>query len=172
MRFGSWLLALLAVALIATVPVPRDVPPLWRPDLFVILAVFAALRAEARTALPLCWLTGLAQDLLSAGPPGQYALLYLAAGAAIVAGRAKLDSRSALTAVTLVSAVVAATECVAAWVSGREGLWPAPGAFRGIAGASLVTACVALPAFHFLDRVHFFSRRLKSPVSGVYHEVS
>jgi len=160
MRFGSWLLALLAIALLATVPVPRYAPPLWRPDFFVILAVFAALRAEGRTALPLCWLTGLAQDLLSAGPPGQYALLYLAAGAAMVRVRAMLDSRSALTTVTVVCAATVTTECVAAWVLGREGLWPAPSAFHGIAGASLVTAFVAVPAFRLLDRIHFFSRRL------------
>ena len=85
MRVGSWLLALAVVALLACGPLPRYIPPAWRPDIFVILVVFAALRAEPGRdgdALALCWLTGLAKDLLSSGPVGQYALLYLAAGAA------------------------------------------------------------------------------------------
>jgi len=79
----SWLLTLMVVALLACGPLPRHVPPAWRPDLFVILVAFAALRAPAgreTDALVLCWLTGLAKDLLSAGPVGQYALLCLAAG--------------------------------------------------------------------------------------------
>ena len=46
-------------------------------------------------------MTGLAKDLLSAGPLGQYALLYLAAGAAIARMRPALDARSALTGAAL-----------------------------------------------------------------------
>jgi rod shape-determining protein MreD len=158
MRVGSWLLALAVVALLACGPLPRHVSPVWRPDLFVILVAFAALRAPPGRdddALALCWMTGLAKDLLSSGPVGEYALLYLAAGAVIGRMRPAVDVRSAATGAGLAWAAAFTTECVAAWAVGREGgrLWPMPGAFRGLLSASLVTACVAWPSFRCLDRL-------------------
>ena len=100
-------------------------------------------------------MTGLAKDLLSSGPVGQYALLCLAAGAVIARMRPALDARSAATGAALAWAAAFATECVAAWAVGREGsrLWPLPGAFHGVLTASLVTACVAWPFFRGLDRL-------------------
>jgi len=158
MRVGSWLLALAVAALLACGPLPRHVSPAWRPDLFVILVAFAALRATPgrdADALALCWMTGLAKDLLSSGPVGQYALLYLAAGAVIARLRPALDARSAATGAAMAWAAAFTTECVAAWALGREGgrLWPMPGAFRGVLTASLVTACVAWLFFRCLDRL-------------------
>jgi len=158
MRAGGWLLVLAVVALLACGPLPRHVSPAWRPDLFVILAAFAALRAppgQDADALALCWMTGLAKDMLSSGPVGQYALLYLAAGAVMVRMRPALDARSAATGVALAWAAAFTTECAAAWAVGRERgrLWPMTGAFRGVLSASLVTACVAWPFFRCLDRL-------------------
>jgi rod shape-determining protein MreD len=158
MRSGSWLLALVIVALLACGPLPRYVPPGWRPDLFVILVAFVALRAQpgrASEALALCWMTGLAKDLLSAGPVGQYALLYLAAGAALARVRPALGARSAAAGAALAWAAAFATETLASWAIGREGgrLWPAAGAFRGVLSASLLTACVAWACFRGLDRL-------------------
>lgn len=100
-------------------------------------------------------MTGLAKDLLSSGPVGEYALLYLAAGAAISRIRPAWGARSAAAGAALAWAAAFATESVAAWALGREGgsLWPAPGAFRGVLGASLITACVAWPFFMSLDRL-------------------
>jgi rod shape-determining protein MreD len=166
MRVGSWLLALAVVALLACGPLPCHVASAWRPDLFVILVVYAALRtppglpagrvagADADT-LAMCWMTGLAKDLLSSGPLGQYALLYLAAGAVIARMRPAVDARSAVSGAALAWAAAFATECVAAWAVGRDGgrLWPMPGAFRGVLSASLVTACVAWLSFRVLDRL-------------------
>ena len=158
MRVGSWLLVLAVVALLACGPLPRHLPPAWRPDLFVVLVAYAASRVPPgrdADALALCWLTGLAKDLLSAGPLGQYALLYLAVGAMIGRMRPALDSRSALSGAALAWSAALATECIAAWAAGREGggLWPMPGAFRGVLTAALVTACVAWPSFRCLDRL-------------------
>jgi rod shape-determining protein MreD len=158
MRTGGWLLVLAVAALLACGPLPRWAASGWRPDLFVILAVFAVLRAppgRAAGALALCWMTGVAKDLLSAGPVGQYALLYLAAGTGIARVRPALGARSAAAGATLAWAAAFATESVAAWAIGRDGgrLWPAPGAFRGVLSASLVTACVAWPLFRCLDRL-------------------
>jgi rod shape-determining protein MreD len=175
MRVGSWLLALVVVALFACGPLPRHISPAWRPDLFVILVAYAALRVPPgrdADALALCWLTGLAKDLLSAGPLGQYALLYLAAGALIGRMRPALDSRSALSGAALAWAAALTTECVAAWAAGREGggLWPMAGAFRGVLTASLVTACVAWPSFRVFDRL--LRRKGKTGrLKAVYDEV-
>jgi rod shape-determining protein MreD len=124
----------------------------------VILVGFAALHmppGRDADALALCWMTGLSKDLLSSGPLGQYALLYLAAGAVIARMRPALDARSAVSGAALACAAAFMTECVAAWAGGREGgrLWPLPGAFRGVLSASLVTACVAWPFFRCLDRL-------------------
>ena len=175
MRVGSWLVVLVVVALLACGPLPRHVSPAWRPDLFVILVAYAALRVppgQDADALALCWMTGLAKDLLSAGPAGQYALLYLAAGAVIGRMRPALDARSAASGAALAWAAAFTTECVAAWAAGREGgrLWPSAGAFRGVLSASLVTACVAWPFFRCLDRL---LRRKGKPrsLSASYDEV-
>ena len=175
MRLGGWFLALTVVVLLACGPLPRYLPPGWRPDLFVILVTFVALRAEpgqAADALTLCWMTGLAKDLLSAGPVGEYALLYLAAGAAFLRVRPALGARSAAAGAALAWAAALFTECVAAWAVGREGgrLWTMPGAFRGVLSASLVTACVAWPSFWCLDhllRRGSRGRRLKAAYDEV-----
>jgi rod shape-determining protein MreD len=175
MRVGSWLLVLAVVALLACGPLPRYIPPAWRPDLFVILVAFAALRVPPgrdADALALCWMTGLAKDLFSAGPVGQYALLYLAAGALIARMRPALDSRSAASGAAMAWAAALTTECIAAWAVGREGgrLWPMPGAFHGVLTATLITACVAWPFFRCLDRL--LRRKGKAGrLKAVYDEV-
>jgi rod shape-determining protein MreD len=165
MRTGSWLLALAIAALLACNLLPRCVPAGWRPDLFAVLVALVALRAEpgrGSDTLALCWMTGLAKDLLSAGPVGQYALLYLAAGVALGRVRPALGARSAMAGAALTWVGALATEGVAAWALGREGsrLWPAPGAFHGVVSASFATACLAWPCFLGLD--HWLRRQGKA----------
>jgi rod shape-determining protein MreD len=51
----------------------RDV----RPDLFLIVALAAALVGKTDRVLWAAWATGLAKDFFSAGPPGAYAMVFL-----------------------------------------------------------------------------------------------
>ena len=153
MRFGNWFLTLAATALLASVAIPRYTSEAWRPDLFAIMAIFVALRGGVEEALPLCWVTGLVKDLLSAGPLGQYALLYLLAGMAVLHLRSFLNPRVAAVHAALTFSVAFLTESISAWAGAAAGLWPAPETFRGILTASMVTACLAPLMIGTLDRM-------------------
>ena len=97
MRLGKLGAVFLGVSLLASVVLPRYLPAALRPDLFVILTVFLAMRAPREEALPLCWCTGLVSDLLSCGPLGVYALLHMTVALAILRTRASVDPRLAVT---------------------------------------------------------------------------
>jgi rod shape-determining protein MreD len=151
MRTGLLLLTLLVVILLATVPEPRYISRPWQPDFFAILVVFISLRADARRALPLCWLAGLSKDLFSAGQLGQFAMLYLVSGLLIAQfrqarGWSVLSIGPLLTFVT-----VLVTESVAAWSAAHDGLLPIRGAFSGLAGQGLMTALTAWPVLLIFD---------------------
>lgn len=96
MRRLTWAILLIACLLAQTGPLARHLPPQVRPQPVLLLALFAALRTEPYEALAICWLAGLACDLLSAGPLGQYALLYLVAGAGAAQLRRLVDGRRPL----------------------------------------------------------------------------
>ena len=154
MRAGRWLMALAGVSLLGSVALPRWLPEAARPDLFIILVLFPALWIEPRLALPFCWLTGLARDLLSAGPLGEYALIYLLAGLALLPVRRFAGPRQPLANVGLGFLAAFAT----GWASvGMNWLWaglsPAPGAARTLALSSLVTAAVTPFCLALLDRL-------------------
>jgi len=93
MRWAIWAPLLVAALLAQAGPLARHLPPELRPDPVLLLALFAAARAEPAEALGFCWLAGLGRDLLSAGPLGEYALLYLAAGLGVTQLRRLLDAR-------------------------------------------------------------------------------
>ena len=96
MRRLTWALLLAACLLAQAGPLARHLPPEVRPDPVLLLAIFAAARAEPAEALGFCWAAGLARDLLSAGPLGQYALLYLAVGMGMAQLRKLIDARLAI----------------------------------------------------------------------------
>lgn len=162
MRTFPWLIVLLLFALLATTVLPRHLRAEVRPDLFLVLAVFILARVEGPEALALCWGTGLAKDLLSAGPLGLYALLYLVAGLACARLRGAFNTRQVpvYTALAFVGAL--ATEAAAAGVlflsgprtgpeSFRDGLATALGAGPSIGSMAFVTALVAPVAVRLLD---------------------
>ena len=93
MRWLAWMLLLIACVLAQTGPLARHLPPEIRPDPVLLLALFAAARAEPASGLGFCWVAGLARDLLGAGPLGQYALLFLVAGLGMVQVRQLLQVR-------------------------------------------------------------------------------
>ena len=96
MRRLIWALLLIACLLVQAGPLARRVPPELRPDPVLLLALFAAARAEPAEALGFCWVAGMGRDLLSAGPLGQYAMLYLLVGLAVAQLRRLLDVRLAV----------------------------------------------------------------------------
>ena len=153
MRFGNWFLTLAATALLASVTIPRYTAEAWRPDLFAIMAIFVALRGGTEEVLPLCWVTGLVKDLLSAGPLGQYALLYLLAGMAILHLRSFLNARMAAVHAGLAFSIAFLTESISAWAGAAFGLWSPSGTLRGILTAAIVTACLAPLVIGTLDRM-------------------
>ncbi len=99
MRPANWLIVLVGISVFASVVVPRYMPAPLRPDLFVVLTVFIAMRARAEEAVAFCWFTGLASDLLSSGPVGGGALTHMAVALVILKLRSLIDVRMALTQV-------------------------------------------------------------------------
>ena len=153
MRRSSWLLALAVLAVLGSVAVPRHIPEVFRPDLFLLLVVFSASRAPRQRAPALCWLIGLAKDLLSAGPLGGYALLYLAAGFAILRVRQSANTRVFLVqALTAFLAAFATEGLHFLMVSVGEGFAIASGDVRTLFMSSLFTALLAPLCFWSLER--------------------
>jgi rod shape-determining protein MreD len=151
MRLLNWFMVLLGLALLASVALPRYLPEAARPDLFVIMVVFVLLRAETEEILPLCWVTGLAKDLLSAGPLGEYALLYLILAMVLVRIRSSVNAYFVTTYAGLGFATSFLTDSVYAWTCARVGLSLAPGASRALLTAALATGLAAPFLFWAFD---------------------
>ena len=144
MKLANWFTALLVFALLGSVAIPRYVPEPFRPDLFVIMTLFAAICAPRDEALPLCWLTGLAKDLVSDGPLGAYAVLHLAAGFAILRARDTTNTRLIIAQALLGFLAALGTESLHFSIaSARARLYPTSGDLRTLAMTSLLTALLA-----------------------------
>jgi len=153
MRTFKLILALVLFSLAGSVVLPVCVPEVLRPEFFVILVVFVAVRAQRRQALGICWCIGLAKDLLSSGPPGGYALLYLIAATAIVRIRSEAETRSVVTYAPYAFVASLATETVYLLaVSVRSGTWLIGGSLRVLLTSSLATAILMLPCAWALSR--------------------
>jgi len=125
--------------MLATVVLPLSVSAAYRPDMFVVALVFLALRTTRRNALAICWLTGLVADVVSAGPLGLYALLYLAAGMVILRLRTETERRPAVSYVPYAFGAALATRILYRFIT-SPGLL---GGFSGRHGIILLTSAVA-----------------------------
>ena len=155
MRLSGLMILLAAAILAASILLPRYAPGWMGVDVFAFLLVFLAIRAPTEETLPLCWFTGLVRDLLSGGPLGGYALLYLLAGVVLLRVRAATDTRMFLTRAALVFSVALVTDAV--WLAKSQGVL----AFWRVAGLSLrmalMTGAMAPVVLWLLDR---FAKRL------------
>lgn len=154
MRLGKWLVLLALFSLLGSVVVPRYVPDSFRPDFFIMSVLFLALQAPRHELLQLCWCTGFAKDLLSGGPLGTYALLYLVAGAVVMRLRFSpfvrlIVGRIALGALAFFLTEIASIGVVAL----RAHVLPSAGAVGILVSASLVTGVVTPVCLGLLDRL-------------------
>jgi len=152
-RLHNWALVFIVFALAATVVLPRYVTGQMRPDAFIIMIVFISVRAPHKQALALCWATGLARDIISGGPLGAYALIYLASGFVIMRARTTTNLSMAPTRAVVGFFAAFLAEWLHAAATGRStGLWPTAGATNLLLTASLMTGiCTAFCAW-ILDR--------------------
>lgn len=154
MKWRKWFLIFIGVCLLGSVAVPRYLPGSLRPDVFVIIMVFAAVRAPARQAIALCWLTGLGKDLMSGTSLGAYALLYLLTGLAIIRFRTAANVRLAVTRAAIGFLAALAIESVyLAAAAVRTGDWPTARTASVLVTASLVTGVSTAACAWLLDRV-------------------
>jgi len=146
-------LVMLASALAAGTWIPLWLPAWARPDLFVIIAVYVALRASRRRAMGLCWLIGLVRDFSGGGRLGAHALAFLILAAAVGLLRTETEKRSPATCAPFVFAAVFFGEAFAAVLRGlSSGTWDG-GVFGPAASAGLATSVASVPAAWFLNRV-------------------
>ena len=154
MKWGNWSLVLIMFCLLGSVALPRYVPGAIRPDCLIILMVFVAVRARGKRALGVCWTLGLVRDMLSGGPLGGYALLYLIAGLAVLRVRATVNLRPvpAQAPVGFLAALAIELAYLAIG-SFRSGIWPPAGAVRVLFTASLATGVLIAACAWLLDRL-------------------
>lgn len=169
MRTSGFLFLLVVFSVVASVVLPPYVTDILRPDVFVILMVFLALRVPRRRALSLCWFTGLARDLVSSGPLGGSALLYLIAAWLVLRLRSETESRPVLSYVPYAFVISFAVGLV--WlVTGAlsSGVHPAMGNLYVLLMSSLATAAVMPLCAWVLDRSsRWLGIRRRTPFGSV-----
>ncbi|HKS15973.1 MAG TPA: rod shape-determining protein MreD [Planctomycetota bacterium] len=152
------LLAVAAAALVVELTLMSGLA--WagaRPDLLVPIVAFAALFAtEPSRALGTAWAVGLMRDLGTAGPLGQYALIYLVLAWSITALRPLLFREHPLTQVAVggiaaAFAGLAAAACTAAFTGGI----PLTLVLARTLSSAAITALVAPLAVTVLSRNRF-----------------
>lgn len=150
-------LVLLLLALPIPALLPRALPPGWRPDCFAFLFLLAALCSRSEEALPLVWGVGLAKDLLSAGPLGQYALMYMAAGYVLLRVRDVLTVRTIPVRAALAFLMVLLTESISTLLN--AGFHPRPIEMQQVLLGAVVTAVLAPLILRYLERAALPPRR-------------
>jgi rod shape-determining protein MreD len=156
-----WLLAIAAAALAVELTLLSNVA--WagaRPDLLIPVVIFAALfAAEPSHVLGTAWVAGLMRDLGTAGPLGQYALIYLVIAWILSGARTYLFREHPLTQAAVGAggaavAGLASAACTAAFVGGI----PLGLCFARTSVSALATALVAPVAVTILSRSRFLVR--------------
>lgn len=131
-----------------------------RPDLLLTIVLFAALFApEPPVALGTAWAAGLIRDLGSAGPLGQFALIYLVIAWTVVGCRPYLFrehplTQAALGAAGAIVAGLASAACTSAFTGGV----PLGLAVWRTAGSAAATAILAPAAVTLLSRTRLLVR--------------
>ncbi len=155
------LLAVAAAALVVELTMLTNVA--WagaRPDLLVPVVAFAALFApDPSRALGLAWGAGLMRDLGTAGPLGQYALIYLVIAWTIAGLRPLLFREHPFTQALVgggaaAAAGLASAACTAAFTGGI----PLGLCFARAGASALATALLAPVAITLLSRTRLLVR--------------
>lgn len=146
-----WLVLSLALC---GVLVTSALPPLSirgvRPDLFLILALAAAMTGRKDRAVTAAWITGLAKDIFSQGPLGAHAVLFLLMALVIVYIRPHFSVE--LPSVQALLAGFACMACNALYFLAMFVYYPHVGVVGPVGHivlASVMTACV-MPLVMFL----------------------
>jgi len=131
-----------------------------RPDLLIPIVCFAALfAAEPAQALWISWGVGLLRDLGTAGPLGQYALIYLAIAWVLVGVRTLLFREHPITQAAVGGACAGlAGLASAACTSAFDGGIPLGLALSRSLGSALITALLAPVLVSLMARARFLVR--------------
>ena len=137
------------------------VPVEYKPDLVLILVVWAGLRITFLSGVCFAFAIGIFVDLLSGSPTGLFALIYCLVFVSCVQFDATFDIKRPLSRTILVfgSAFAAALGVLLVRrLSGSIGIgW---NVFAWMVGKSIIAAVAALPAFPLLDRAYSVFARL------------
>jgi rod shape-determining protein MreD len=154
MRSLNWAILLIVAAALAWTALPRYVGGGLRPDLLLILVVFTALSAPPEDALAFSWFAGFVKDLLTVGPLGEYALLYLLLAAALLRVKTMFDTRVALSRLVIGAAAHFLCEGTYAVTEGlRTGFWPDAATRNLLLGSAVVTGALTPLLCRPLDRI-------------------
>ncbi len=126
MRWLRIALVLLAVLLVESTFLSRPEWTYLRPDLFLLLVLFLALKSPTKSGYVLYWLIGLAKDVFSLDRLGVQALLLMVVGLAAETVRGKTFSDHWLTQIILTFILCTGLGVAGALIgAGLHGLdWP------------------------------------------------
>jgi len=134
------------------------IPPEYKPDLMLILVIWASLRTPFVTGICFSFVAGLLTDLFSGSPTGLFAVIYCFAfiAAGYTNGILSIERYSARAVLVFGACLASGTVVVfTRWLSGPVGFgWHSGG---WIVFKSMVTglaALVALPLIEFLSTGH------------------
>lgn len=119
----------------------------FRPDLFLLVVLFLALRPPTRLGYLCYWLAGLVKDLFSLGPLGAYALLLLLAGLGAERIRNRVFSEDWLTRAVLTLVFALGIDVFVRIIWAREKLFE-----PAILSTALTTAVLAPFVFWLLEK--------------------
>lgn len=128
-------------------------PPDYKPDLFLILVVWASLRLSFVVGILFSFISGMLIDVMSGSPIGLFSLLYctifVVSGYSNESVHMEGPSGRGIT-VLIAGAFVAVTVLVSRWIEAPYLDFTGPAAWW-IFLKILITAIVAVPLFSFLD---------------------
>lgn len=150
MKRSRYILLALLMAMPAASLMPGWVAYGFCPDIFALLMLLAVFRASAEKALPLAWGVGLLKDLMSAGPLGEYSVMYLAVGFVLIKIRSVLSVRLAMVQALLAFLTVLLTESI--YLLTLTSFRPLGSEFKLVLTSSIVTAILSPALLHWMEQ--------------------
>jgi rod shape-determining protein MreD len=146
-------LATMIVAIVQTASIGLLIPAAYKPDVMLILVVWASLRLTRGIGMSFAFVAGLLMDILSGSPMGLFALIYCVCFVMCDVANSTFDiDRPAGRALTTLGVTILAggTVLLTRWLTGPTGtglhtiVW--------ILSKSLITGLSSLVLFPVLDR--------------------
>ncbi len=101
-RVACYMLVGFVLMLVQTAVIPRVLPGTMKPDLLLVLVVYAGLSEDYFRGGALCWFLGCLEDVFAGGDLGLYGIAFLLVFLAIRAAASRFNTESSMLLLVLV----------------------------------------------------------------------